>query len=226
MKRYNIFYQVHKGLRALLFETAIFLQQADFTRDEQIEEVKERMNELIHLFDGHAHTEDHFILPAIEAYEPSVVDAFEGEHKEDIQLARRLKDVLQGLLDADNDYDRIEFGKSINLLFVEFVTFNLVHMAKEESLLNKFLWRYYGDDELKQITKDIIAKHKAEDITKFNKWMLRGLNNNEIITWLSNVKDNAPCFVFQDLMQQASEEITRERWILIQEHLTEGVQLA
>lgn len=202
------------------------MQQVDFTSEVEIEKVKERMNELVCLFEGHAHTEDHFILPAIEAYEPAVVDAFEGEHKEDIQLSRRLKDVLNGLLDANNDYDRIEFGKSLNLLFAEFVIFNLAHMAKEESVLNKFLWRYYGDDELKQITKGIIAEHKAEDIKRFNRWMLRGLNNNEIIAWLKNIKDNAPCFVFQDLIQQASEEINRERWMQIQEHLTEGVLLA
>jgi hemerythrin-like domain-containing protein len=226
MQRYNIFYQVHKGLRALLFETAIFLQQVDFTREVEIEEVKVRINELICLFEGHAHTEDHFILPAIETYEPSIADAFEGEHKEDAQLSRRLKDVLRGLLDTDNDYDRAEFGKSINLLFVEFVVFNLAHMAKEESVLNKFLWRYYGDDELKQITKEIIAEHKTEDIKRFNKWMLRGLNNNEIIVWLKNIKDNAPCYVFQELIQQASEEINSERWMQIQEQLTEGVQLA
>ena len=34
MKRYNIFNQVHKGLRALLYETIIKLQQTDFTDTE------------------------------------------------------------------------------------------------------------------------------------------------------------------------------------------------
>jgi hypothetical protein len=226
MKRYNIFYQVHKGLRVLLYETAIYLQQTDFTREEEIAEVNSRLSGVVHLFDKHAHTEDSLILPAIDAYEPSVADAFEGEHKEDIQLSLRLKSVLTALTDADNDYDRTELGISMNILFVEFVAFNLKHMAKEEMLLNKLLWRYYSDEELMQLTKKIVQEVKPEDIPKYNKWMLKGLNNSEIAGWLKNVKNNAPCEIFLGLMKQANEELDARRWEQVQEQLSEGLLLA
>ena len=225
MNRYNIFYQVHKGLRVLLYETATFLQQADFTREDELAVVKEKVNEVIYLFDKHAHTEDSIILPEIEAYEPSVVDAFEGEHKEDVELSLRLKKILNAFEDTDNDCDRTELGKSMNILFVEFTTFNLTHMAKEETILNKLLWRYYSDEELQQVTRKIVEKAKPEDRIKYNKWMLKGLNNNEIAVWFRNVKNAAPAFAFQALMKQASEELNDQRWTQVQAQLSEGVLL-
>lgn len=226
MNRYNIFYQVHKGLRVLLYETAISLQQADFTREEEIATINSKINEVVHLFDKHTYTEDHLILPAIETYEPSVADAFEGEHKEDIQLSMRLKSVLNALVDADNDYDRAELGKSMNILFVDFLAFNLRHMAKEETILNKLLWRYCSDEELMQITKRIVSEVQPDDIPKYNKWMLKGLNNSEIAAWLKNVKNNAPCEAFLGLMKQANEELSKKRWEQVQEQLSEGLLLA
>ncbi|MEI9945934.1 MAG: hemerythrin domain-containing protein [Chitinophagaceae bacterium] len=226
MNRYNIFYQVHKGLRALLFETGSFLLRTDFTNEEQFAEVNEKINEVQHLFDKHAHTEDGLILPAIESYEPSVVDAFENEHKQDLALSVRLKNVIAALADADNEYDRAELGKSLNVLFFEFTAFNLAHMAKEETILNKLLWRYHNDDELKQMTRQIINDIHPDDTVKYNKWMLRGLNNSEIIGWLKNVKNGAPDFTFRCLMKQCGEEMEEQRWSQVQEQLSEGVLLA
>lgn len=210
----------------MLYETATCLQQADFTREEDIADVSQRINEVTYLFNRHAYTEDHLVLPAIETYEPSVADAFEGEHKEDEQLLLRLKNVITALKDADNEFDRTELGKSINILFAEFCAFNLRHMAKEETLLNKLLWRYYSDDELLQLTKTIAEKVNPEDIPKYNKWMLKGLNNPEIAGWLKNVKNNAPCEIFQGLMKQANEELNARRWEQVQEQLSEGLLLA
>ena len=226
MNRYNIFYQVHKGLRALLFETGIYLQQADFTREEEVAKVVEKAKEVAHVFDKHAHTEDSLVFPAIGAYEPSVVDAFKSEHQEDLKLAALLKNNLDVLIRADNDDDRTESGKSLNILFAEFTAFNLRHMAKEESVLNRLLWRYYSDEELIRLTQKIVSNQKPEDLARMNKWMLRGLNNNEIVMWLRNVKNNAPDFVFNALITLANQEMGERRWGLVQEQLTEGLLLA
>ncbi len=76
MQRVNIFNQIHKGLRAALYDTAISLQQADFTSEAEAEEVLSKIKEVVMLFDEHAHKEDTYILPAILQFEPSVVDSF------------------------------------------------------------------------------------------------------------------------------------------------------
>ncbi len=226
MARYNIFNQVHKGLRALLYETMIQLQQTDFTNADETEDVIERIKIILSLFDSHAHTEDQFILPAIVQYEPSVVDAFEQEHVKDLQLSQQLSDQLKALSLSVSTETKIQMGAVLSTAVLDFMLFNLSHMKKEEDVLNKLLWRYYSDDELKGITHSIVARVAPEKMSLYSKWMMRGLNNAEISNWLKEVKNNAPDFVFESLMRVASAELSEHRWQLVQEDLTEGAMLA
>ena len=39
MQRYNIFHQVHKGLKALLYETALQVQQTGFWNADEADDV-------------------------------------------------------------------------------------------------------------------------------------------------------------------------------------------
>ena len=56
--RYNTFYQVHKALRAMLYETAIQLQQTDFNNEDQAVSLLNNIASVIDLFDKHAYNED------------------------------------------------------------------------------------------------------------------------------------------------------------------------
>lgn len=226
MKRYNIFNQVHKGLRVLLYETTIKLQQTDFTDAEDADEAVQQVKTILDLFDEHAHTEDTFILPAIVEYEPSVVDVFAQEHVKDLELSNRLNGLLQAFSLTISPDAKGEIGAAISTALFEFMLFNLEHMKKEEDVLNKLLWRYYTDDVLHGITMRIIANVPVDKMPLYNKWMMRGLSNTEIIHWLKEVKNNAPEFVFDSFVDLAVNELPEYRWQKVQEQLTEGAMLA
>jgi hypothetical protein len=226
MKRYNIFYQVHKGLRALLYETAIQIQQTDFINDEETELVLEQVKNLVELFDKHAHTEDTFVFAAVQVYEPSVVDAFEQEHVKDHALGENLNRQLAAFSNALPGDDRMLTGQLLYKAFIDFTIFNLEHMAKEEDIINKILWNHYTDDELKGITAEIIANIPLAQMMLFTQWMMRGLSNQEIAGWLKEVKNTAPDFVFNSLMQAATQELNTHRLQLVQEAITEGAMVA
>jgi len=226
MQRYNIFYQVHKGLREMLYQTASRLQQTDFTTAGETETITEQMSTVLDLFDKHAATEDHFILPAIETYEPSVSSLFAEEHVQDHALSDKLRSVLKGLQVAENDKDKNTWGTVLRPVFIDFVVFNLNHMAKEEDLLNKLLWRYYSDEELQAITGKILAYQPPQTLQLFSSWMLRGLSNNEIKDWLKEVKHTAPDFIFNGLIGEAERVLPESRWNLIRETITEGALVA
>lgn len=219
MNRYNIFNQVHKGLRAMLYETALTVQQTDFLRKEQAKAALEKITDVVEIFDKHANTEDGFILPALAEYEPAVTNVFEEEHDKDHQLAQRLVDLIFVYTHSLTDETRIETGKTINIAFVEFMVFNLNHMAKEETVLNRLLWRYYTDDQLEGITQQILSKLEPEIVAKNSRYMMRGLNNSEIITWLSRVKATAPHFVYNSLLVTAEKELDVERLVQIKQAL-------
>jgi Hemerythrin HHE cation binding domain len=226
MKRYNIFHEVHKGLRTLLYETAIQIQQTDFINKEEAELVMEEIKNGLELFDKHAHSEDRFVFAAIQPYEPAVVDAFEQEHVKDHALGECLATLVDTFSNAVSDDEKLRNGNLLYQAFIEFMIFNLQHMAKEEDIINKILWRHYTDEALKGITGNIIANIAPLQMAQFTKWMMKGLSNYEIAGWLKEVKNTAPDFVFQSLMQCAMQELNAQRLQLVQEAITEGAMVA
>ena len=226
MKQLNAFNQIHKGLRASLYDCAIALQQANFLSATETEVVSDKLKEVLMLFEEHASKEDHYILPAIAAFEPSVVDSFEQEHDQDHQLAENLKAALEALQRLTTAEERIEAGYSLNNSFVAFMVFNLQHMAKEEKILNELLWRYYSDEEIIAIQQRIVRETSPWHNDFFSKWMLRGINNHEAINWLKAVERTAPPVVFQTLHQKAEQELPEERFRQIEKAIQEEPVLA
>jgi len=101
------------------------------------------------------------------------------------------------------------------------MVFNLEHMAKEESILNKILWRYYSDEEILGIQRKIVAGLSPWSASVGTRWMMRGLNNPEIIYWLKAVEESAPEAVFQNLFAIAKKELSEHRFRQVQEALEE-----
>jgi len=210
--RYNTFYQVHKALRAMLYETATEIQRTDFSNEEETRSVIASITMVVDVFDKHTYNEDHFVFSAIEQYEPSIVDAFEQEHARDHELSTQLRTLINVYRSLGSDEERTQLGSALRKAFVDFLAFNLVHMAKEEDVINNLLWRYYTDDQIQAIEKEIISNQAPESTAVVWRWMLRGLSNTEIINWLKTVEKNAPPFVFKDLYLIAENELPGHRF--------------
>jgi Hemerythrin HHE cation binding domain len=226
MNRYNLFYQIHKGLRAMLYETSLYLQQTDFNNADETETALAQLETVINLFNKHAHTEDTVVFAAIQKNEPALINAFEQEHEEDHALGQRLSGIITAFNYAATFDDKMAIGAALNQAFLDFMIFNLKHMAREEDIINQALWKYYTDAELQGITQQIVGGIPPQIIAQYNKWMIRGLSNNEIVGWLKEVKNVAPDFVFQSLMQTAEHELNIHRLQLVQEAITEGAMVA
>ena len=226
MTRFNIFNQIHKALRAMLYDTSLALQQTYFADAEEAETAMEKVRQVVDIFDEHAANEDHFVLPAIERYEPSLVGSFEQEHEKDHALTEKLRGLLMVYNHAVKTEVKIETGQAINHAFIEFMIFNLEHMSKEETVLNKILWRYYTDEEILDINQRIIISI-PQHVTAFTSaWMMRGLSNTEISGWLKAVEKNAPRPVFTQLFSIAEKELSNNRFRKVLENLTEGTMVA
>lgn len=210
----------------MLYDTSLTLQQTYFGEVEEAETALEKVRIAVDVFDKHADHEDHFVLPAIQQYEPSLVDAFEQEHEKDHALSERLRGLLTVYNHAIKTEVKIETGHAINKAFIEFMIFNLEHMAKEEAVLNKVLWRYYSDAEIMAISQRIIASISPEETVVTSAWMMRGMSNTEISAWLKAVEKNAPEQVFTQLFSIAEKELPNDRFRKVLENLTEGTMVA
>jgi hypothetical protein len=226
MQRYNVFNQIHKALRALLYDTALSLQQAWLADPAEAAVALGKVETVLGFFDGHAHHEDHFILPAVEAYNKQLVDEFEKEHVTDLALSNRLRSLLNIYRHAVSGEEKLEAGSAITKAFVEFMIFNLQHMAKEEILLNQVLWEHYTDQQIIAIQEKLVATIPPQEMMLSSKWMFRGINNMEAIHWLKAIRSNAPEFVFQSLVQLGEKELPSERWNRIWNNINQPALVA
>ena len=220
--RYNTFYQVHKALRAMLYETAAQLQRTDFNNKEEVTSLHANITTVVDVFDKHAYNEDYFVFAAIAEYEPSVVDSFEQEHVRDHELSTQLRTLINIYGTLETDEEKIQLGSALRKAFVDFLAFNLVHMAKEEDVINNLLWRYYTDDQIRALERQIISNQPAESTAIVWKWMLHGLSNHEITQWLKTIEKNAPAVVFNNLFTTAEEELPVNRFRQVVDELMQA----
>jgi hypothetical protein len=222
MNRYNLFHKIHKGLRALLYDTSLLLQRTDFTIEAEAKEAVLRVQFVLALFDQYQHSEDVYVLPVMTIYEPGVADAFEQDHEEAYLLASKIEVLIANFKKATLPFEQVAISNEIVAQFEEFTLFNILHMTREEQLANKMLWRYYTDADLQKIAWKIVNSAESSVNKSYGKWMIRGLNNNEIVRWLKEVKMTAPELEFRSLLQTAEHELHPSRWSLLQDVLTTG----
>lgn len=225
-KRLNAFNQIHKALRAMLYDTAMTLQLTDFSLPEEADEAIKKVEQTLVLFDDHATHEDDFVLTAVEQFDADLVRSFQNEHIIDESLTHRLRSLIALFDRAVSSQERRETGTVIMKDFNEFIAFNLKHMNREETELNELIWNHYTDAQLLQIIDAIVASIPPASARIENTWMLKGMNNTEVTEWLINVKNQAPDVVFQSLLELAENVLPSERWNKVKEGLTEGAMLA
>ena len=226
MSRFNVFNQIHKGLRAMLYDTALTLQQTHFTEIDQSYTAAKKVRTALEIFSANAAHKNHFVLPAIQEYEPSIADLFRMEYEMDHVMSRKLEELLVGHNHAVRPELKTETGLAISKAFQEFMVCNLEHMSKEEAVLNEILWRYYSDAEIESISRRIARARQHDEATVTNAWIMRGLSNTEISNWLKAVESTAPGPVFAQLFNTAEKELPDDRFRKVLEIFTRGTMVA
>ncbi len=218
--RFNTFYLVHKALRALMFDTALSIQQTDFTDKDEAVSTSEKIRQTVINFDDHADHEDTFLMPMILKINAEVVNEFEKEHVTDRRIGKAITDALSELklklkLDESDD-NRKATGLKLLYLFNEFIGFNLYHMNKEEDILNKILWENYTDAEILEMEGRLIRSISPEKNMFTVSWMMKSASNNEITEFLNFQNKEMPGEVYNMLISLTEKAITPDRWQRIQ----------
>lgn len=217
--RYNPFHMIHQGLRAMLYHCSLQVQQTDFLNDNEAEKLILSIKELIWLFESHAHTEDTKVFSLIESKAPDVVADFEKQHERDHMLATHLQGCIEQYEAASKQSDKVFAGRQLQFSLAEFTAFNLSHMNMEEVIIKSLLWQHFTDDQLHQMTNEILADIPPEKNARYSYWMLKGLATQEIIDWFKSIQQMAPPFVFENMMSLAASALPETQLQQIQEAL-------
>lgn len=217
MKRFNAFNLIHKALRHMMYDAAVTLQQTNFAEESEANIAIEKIETVVHTFEGHAHHEDSLVLPAVEKYDAALAESFENDHVKDMALGNMLKNLINIYRYANFEEEKLNVGSALSKSFVDFMVFNLEHMSKEEILINAVLWKNYTDEQIIEISKQIAASVPPAEMALVSQWMMRSVNNSEAINWLLGVKASAPDFVLQSIFSVAEKVLPAYRFDKIKE---------
>jgi hypothetical protein len=93
-------------------------------------------------------------------------------------------------------------------------------MKSGEVQVKKKVWRRYSDAELADSDQKFSIGKPYDNMAPYSKWSVRGLSNDEIFTWMKQVRMNAPDFMFRGLMAVAEKELQPSRWEIIRNTLS------
>lgn len=212
LRKTDLFTFIHKAIRSMIYDTASRLQIADFTNVDESGELLKILENNLELLHEHAVHEDNIIFPEIADEEPEMIELLIDEHK---NLDQKLKNILaqiEKIKGITEKSEMFEEGNHLVYLFNDFAANYLAHMNHEEATVLEASFKHLTDDELIAIRTRIQTQIPSERYKVWLDWMLRSMNNTELIGLLSGLKASAPKPVLDSVIDSVRLTITKSRW--------------
>lgn len=213
LRKTDLFTFIHKSIRSMIYNAASKLQTADFTDEKDVKILLVSLRNDLDLLHEHAVNEDNIIFPEIANEEPQMIELLNEEHK---KLESKLNGILvliEKIEHSNSVEERVRLGNSLNSLFNDFIADYLAHMNHEEATVLEASFKYLTDEELIAIRTRIQSNVPPDRYKVWMNWMLRSLNNSELIGLLGSMKTGAPSNVFQNILDITKSVIDSERWL-------------
>jgi hypothetical protein len=155
--RVDLFTLVHKGVRRVLFDTAMELSRTDFAAADETERAGAAVRRCFGLLREHADHEDREIQPLITRFSPTVASVLRAEHVTLEKASIAVESLLPRLAAAALD-ERRAMGAELQRRFYLLVSDQLRHLDREEREANAVMWANLPDPALLQIRGRITAQ--------------------------------------------------------------------
>ena len=211
LRKTDLFTFIHKSIRSMIYNSASKLQSTDFSDEKESKEMLLSLRQDLELLHEHAEHEDNIIFPEIADNEPEMIKILNDEHIELESKLNKLLTQMNKIYITSNDEERLVFGEELNNMFNDFSASYLAHMNHEEATVLEASFKYLSDDELIAIRTRIQTKIPAERYKIWLHWMLKSLNNSELVGLLGGMKASAPPQIFENVLQVSESVIDAER---------------
>ena len=214
MSRPNYFSNIHKAVRAGLFEVSLQVARADFGDWEAAAEAGRNVVELMDFLDEHAGHEQRFVFPELASFAPTLAAELEAEH---VELEERQSEIriLAHQVHGSSSKDREKAGRLLARSLTLLIADQLRHLDREETEANAAAWANHTDVELARIQARVQAAMLPETRDRFARRMLLALNVGEQAELLSGARRLLPASAFSALVAQAREILGPERWAVL-----------
>jgi hypothetical protein len=148
--RVDLFSLIHKGVRGVLFETAMELSRTDFAAPDEREHAEAAIRRCFGYLREHADHEDREIQPWITRFSPAVAAVLAAEHVTLEKASIAVESLLPRLAAAAPD-ERLAMGAELQRRFYLLVSDQLRHLNREEREANAVMWSNLLDPALLEI---------------------------------------------------------------------------
>jgi hypothetical protein len=208
--RFDIYREVHKGVRKALFDLAIQSGNTDFSSAEPLKRLREQFTLTKNLLEVHAHCEDTYVEPLLRQCDAPVAARFAAAHT----ALETTVSHLQGLLDTFdiNRTDVAEHSQRFYLELTRFIGEYLQHIADEEQQLMPLLWERFDDAALLEVETTVRASLPPPVMANFLSVMIPAMNHHERTGLLTGMKQMAPPEVFDGVCQLSQNVLSEHDW--------------
>jgi hypothetical protein len=220
--RFNIYAFIHKALRAMMCNTLATVGTTDANDTACVDKTLAQVNELLDLCASHVEHENTFIHRAMEARAPGSSGDIVHDHEHHCTAITHLRAQANSVTQSHGPRRAV----ALALLYRELAVFigqNLTHMEQEESANNAVLWATHSDDELRAIEASIQHVIAPPEMALCLRWMLAGLNFDERVGLLSDIRQSAPAPVFESVMTIARDTLFSNDFTKIRNTLTQAL---
>ena len=216
--RHDPYRNIHKGLRAAMFDTIHRLGRADVAEVGELKAALDQAESLLALMAAHVKHENDHIHAAIEARRPGGARQTADEHCGHLESLADLRAQVVAVREAA-PVAKAELAHRLYLELAEFTAENLAHMRVEETQNNRLLWSMYSDDDVVEIHDRLLASVEPGILLEAIGWMARGLSVPELAELLGDIRRKAPVAAFEAALARVRGHVDATRWSLLSQRL-------
>jgi iron-sulfur cluster repair protein YtfE (RIC family) len=159
--RFNIYTQIHKGLRACMAETLALVGRLDPQDPADVMDAVAAVRSLLEFCRDHLAHEEQWLHPALEAARPGASAVTRREHEQHLASLARL-DALTGALANAGDGQRRTAALQLYQQLALFVAENFEHMHGEETANHATLVAHYSEQEIRARAGGALCRHAGQ----------------------------------------------------------------
>ncbi len=208
--RYDIYKDVHKGIRKELFDLGVLAGSTDFEDDASLNLLKEHFNRSYNLLETHAHSEDTHVEPLLHDISTDEAAKLADTHKNLDMFINTLQQKLNSI--SANQSSSANEGQDFYIQLTLFISQYLQHIADEEQIISPQLWDNYDDKTLFEISAKIRANIPPPVMNNFLSCMVPAMNHPERVMMFNGMKQTAPEEVFTGVCMLAQSVLSKADW--------------
>ena len=157
MERTDLLHFIHKALRHAILTTNLESGRVDYADADATKRLDESWGLLRENLGHHAHHEDEFIFPLLDARSPGEAAGLKQDHESIQQLESDMSDLVERLSNETGADVRRLLGNELHRAIQHYTTVCLSHFDDEERHLMPRLWALYDDAALEAAYGQIMA---------------------------------------------------------------------